>query len=86
MNLPYNFVEYLFSHFTDENKVQVVKVTSSEVTEPFNDGLEFELLIDGAAIWTQAHSTPNPALSPLSQISRIQGVIGKDKEALGQKY
>lgn len=75
-------MEYLFSRFTDENKVQGDQVSGSEVIEPLGDGLEFELLID------RAGSYSNPTLSPLHPTSRVQGVVcsRQDKEALGQKY
>lgn len=43
MTLPYNLMEFLFSHFIDESKFQGNKITSSEVMEPLSDGLEFEL-------------------------------------------
>ena len=70
-------MEYLFSHFMDEDKVQGDEITGSEVTEPWSAGLELELLR------TEQAPTPDSFLSPLHPISRIQGVIcsRKDKEA-----
>lgn len=48
------FMEYLSSHFTDENKGQRDKVMSSEVIEPLSDGLEFELLIGRANFYSKS--------------------------------
>lgn len=49
-------MEYLFSHLTDENKVQGEEVTSSEVIEPLSVGLEVEALIERAASNSKPHT------------------------------
>lgn len=43
---PYSIMEYLLSYFTDENKAQ----RGSEVIEPLDDGLEFEVLTDSIGV------------------------------------
>lgn len=55
-NLPYNFMEYLFSHFTKENKVQADEMTSSEVIETWSTGLEFEVLIDRVGSYSRPYT------------------------------
>jgi len=73
--LPYSIMEYLFSYFTDENKAQL----GSEVIEPLDDGLEFELLTDRVGFCSKC------TLSLLPQISRIQEV-SKDIKSLGRQH
>ena len=68
-------MESLFSYFTDENKAQL----GSEVIEPLDDGLEFELLTDRVGFCSKC------TLSLLPQISRIQEV-SKDIKSLGRQH
>lgn len=66
-------MEYLFSRFTDENKVQGDQVCSSGVPEPLGDGLEFDLLMDRAG----SHSKPY-TLSMASNFQSPRGCLQQE--------